>query len=466
MSALEAEGLRLRPATPADLAYLVGLAAEPDVAPFLAAVSPWDEDETRAAIEAQAAAPADQGRLVVEQHGADGWRPVGALAFSVQNRRSRIAQLHGVMVDPAARGRGLAERATRMLAEHLVRELDYHRVQLEVYGYNERALRLFERAGFVREGTKRKAYWRDGSWHDGVTFGLVAEDLEREATPTVCVVGSVNLDLVVASARLPQPGETIAGRSLERIPGGKGANQAVAAARLGARTALVAAVGGDEHAELALGCLREAEVDLTALKRTGAPTGVAVVVTADDGENQIVVVPGANALLEPDDVVVGGAGAVLCQLEVPVATVARAAEEAQGLFVLNAAPAVPVPAAVAERADLVVVNEREFELLDDAARGKRVVVTLGARGAVLLEGGSERAAAAPPAVTAADSTGAGDAFTACLVVSLLEGRTDAEALARACAAGALAASRVGAQPSLPTAAEVDALVEASRTAGR
>lgn len=279
---------------------------------------------------------------------------------------------------------------------------------------------------------------------------------------SVCVVGSVNLDLVVSTAVLPLAGETVSGRSLERIPGGKGANQAVAAARLGARTRLVAAVGRDEIADDALVCLREAGVELEAVKRADGPTGIALVVRDDDGENQIVVVPGANGRLAADDVDVGSAGAVLCQLEVPVEAVQRAAEQAEGLFVLNAAPAVPVPAAVTERADLIVVNEGEFEALDAAARRGRVVVTLGARGAVLLDGGSERAMAMPPAVAAVDSTGAGDAFTACLVVSLLEGRAEAAALARACAAGALAASRVGAQPSLPTAAEVDALV-ATRT---
>jgi RimJ/RimL family protein N-acetyltransferase len=176
---IDGDGFRLRPAAEDDLAYLVELASRPEVADFLAGVSPWAEDEVRAAIEAAREDPVAQARLVLEVADAGAWRRSGALAFAVANRRSRIAYLFGVMIDPACRGRGLGERATRSLALHLVRQLGYHRVQLEVYGFNERALRLFERAGFVREGVRRKAYWRHGSWQDGITFGLVAEDLDE-----------------------------------------------------------------------------------------------------------------------------------------------------------------------------------------------------------------------------------------------------------------------------------------------
>jgi ribokinase len=168
------------------------------------------------------------------------------------------------------------------------------------------------------------------------------------------------------------------------------------------------------------------------------------------GENQIVVAPGANAELR--DFELAPADAVLCQLEIPDAAVVSAREQASGLFCLNAAPARPV----AVDADLTVVNRFELETL--ARRDGLVAVTLGAEGALLLEGGEEVARAAPPGVDAVDGTAAGDAFTACLLVSLLEGRPHDEALARACAAGALAASRFGAQPSLPTAAEVDAIL--------
>jgi ribokinase len=267
--------------------------------------------------------------------------------------------------------------------------------------------------------------------------------------PQIVVVGSVNLDLVTRCERLPRPGETVTGATLHRVPGGKGANQAVACARLGAGVTLVAAVGRDPFAEEALAGLREAGValDLTVVDE---PTGVAAIAVDAAGETTIVVAPGANGTL--GEVELPPHDAVLCQLEIPDEAVLSAWEGCSGLFCLNAAPARPV----AVDPDLTVVNRYELEAL--SRRDGRVAVTLGADGAVLLEDGEEVARAAPPPVEAVDGTAAGDAFTACLLVSLLEGRGPEEALARACAAGALAASRFGAQPSLPTAAEVDALV--------
>ncbi|HZT91192.1 MAG TPA: ribokinase [Gaiellaceae bacterium] len=260
------------------------------------------------------------------------------------------------------------------------------------------------------------------------------------------VVGSVNLDLVARVGRLPRPGETLVGADLARIPGGKGANQAVAAARLGARVRLFGAVGDDPLAEEALAGLHEAAVDLH-LRRAGG-TGIALILVADDGENQIVVVPGANALVDP----VSPGGAVLCQLEVPDDVVLAAARGA-AFFALNAAPARPIDV----EPDLLIVNRLEHEVV---ARGRLVAVTYGADGAALFEDGREVARARPPRVTAVDGTAAGDAFAACLVVSLLEDRPRDEALRRACAAGAIAASRRGAQPSLPFAREVDAILRA------
>jgi ribokinase len=267
--------------------------------------------------------------------------------------------------------------------------------------------------------------------------------------PSLTVVGSINLDLVATSERLPQPGETITGASLARHPGGKGANQAVAAARLGADVVMVGAVGKDTFADEALVGLERAGVELQ-LERYDT-TGVAVILVGAAGETEIVVAPGANAFLSPAAV----PGTVLCQLEVPPETVAFAAETAD-VFFLNAAPAVELPAWVVERADVVVVNRFELDAL--AATPALTALTLGAEGAVLLEDGKEVARAKPPRVTAVDGTAAGDAFTACLVVSLLEGRDREASLRRACVAGALAASRHGAQPSLPTAAEVDAIL--------
>lgn len=267
--------------------------------------------------------------------------------------------------------------------------------------------------------------------------------------PRITVVGSINLDLVARCERLPQPGETIGGSSLSRFPGGKGANQAVACARLGADVTMVGAIGRDALAEEALSGLREAGVALQ-LTESDEPTGVALILVDATAETVIVVSPGANASLGPAGL--PAHDAVLCQLEIPDAAVEAAWEECTGVFCLNAAPARPV----AVDPDLTVVNRHELETL--ARRDGLVAVTLGSEGAFLLEDGEEVARAAPPAVSAVDGTAAGDAFTACLLVSLLEGREYDDALRRSCAAGALAASRHGAQPSLPTAAEVDAIL--------
>ncbi len=259
------------------------------------------------------------------------------------------------------------------------------------------------------------------------------------------VVGSINLDLVARVRGLPRPGETLSGATLQRISGGKGANQAVAAARLGADVRMVGCVGGDPYAQEALAGLRDAGVRLE-VREVDAPTGIAIILVADNGENVIVVVPGANAH-------VGGftvEGNVLCQLEIPDEAVQEARGQAKWLCV-NAAPARPLPV----DADLVVANGYEAEIVGEQPL---LAVTIGAEGAVLLEHGKEIARARPPRVVAVDGTAAGDAFTACLAVSLLEGREPDEALRRACAAGALAASRFGAQPSLPTTDEVDAIL--------
>jgi len=264
------------------------------------------------------------------------------------------------------------------------------------------------------------------------------------------VVGSINLDLVVRGARLPRPGETVTGASFSRGPGGKGANQAVAAARLGAEVQMVGCVGSDSFAEEALAGLRGAGVREGWLARD-APTGVALITVDADGETTIVVSPGANEELRPDDLELGDSDAVLCQQEIPADTVVRAAELAPRFF-LNAAPA----RAGAPAAELTIVNRLELDALGE--RRGLVCLTLGAEGAVLLDDGEEIARAEPPPLQAVDGTGAGDAFTACLVVSLLEGRERADSLRRACAAGALAASRPGAQSSFPTAEEVDSLL--------
>jgi ribokinase len=267
------------------------------------------------------------------------------------------------------------------------------------------------------------------------------------AVTALTVVGSINLDLVASVERLPRAGETLSGGTFARIPGGKGANQAVAAARLGADVRMVGCVGDDAFADEALVGLRDAGVELD-VRTVDATTGVAVILVADDGENQIVVIPGANAHVGG----ISARGNVLAQLEIPDSALEEARAQADWLCV-NAAPARPL---VVE-ADLVVANRYEAEIVGDQPL---LALTLGEGGAVLIENGQEVARARPPRVDAVDGTAAGDAFTACLVVSLLEGRDREEALRRACAAGAIAASRFGAQPSLPTADEVDEILRA------
>jgi ribokinase len=265
------------------------------------------------------------------------------------------------------------------------------------------------------------------------------------------VVGSANIDLVARCERLPRAGETVTDAVFERIPGGKGANQAIAAARLGARVRFVGRVGSDGFA---LEPLKREGVDLTGVVRDAGESGVALILVDAEGSNTIVVAPGANQRLAPEDVDVGDAEAVICQLEIPVAAVSAAAAGAK-FFCLNAAPA---RGPLELEPDLVVVNRFEYDVL--GSRNGLVALTLGEEGAVLIDHGVEVARARPPRIQAVDGTGAGDAFCAALVVSLLEGRDPGGALQRACAAGALAVSRVGAQPSMPTADELDAILAA------
>jgi ribokinase len=281
------------------------------------------------------------------------------------------------------------------------------------------------------------------------------------SAPRIVVAGSVNLDLVASGAKLPAPGETVTGASFARHPGGKGANQALAARRLGAEVALVARVGRDAMADEALALLRAGGVDLSGCTvDDAAPTGVALIAVDPRGENLIVVAPGANAALTPERLLLPPADAVICQLELPLDTVARAASLATGLFCVNLAPAADVDASIFDRADLVVVNEGEAAFYGDALSRTRglVATTFGARGARLAQHGKVIAEAAPPKVTAVDATGAGDCFVGALVVALLEKMPPEAALRFACAAGACAATKPGAQPSLPTRGEVDALI--------
>ncbi|RYF93580.1 MAG: ribokinase [Caulobacteraceae bacterium] len=276
---------------------------------------------------------------------------------------------------------------------------------------------------------------------------------------SLTVVGSINLDFVATAETLPAPGETVTGATLARHPGGKGANQALAARRLGAQVQLIGATGKDGMADEALGLLRQAGVDLWGVAtKPDMASGVALIAVSAQGENQIIVAPGANAGVLAGDLPNTLEGALILQLELPIATVAAAAERATGFVAVNLAPAATVPQTLLDRADLLVVNETEAAFYGESLHQSPglVAVTLGGAGARLFKDGLQIAAAAPPPVTVVDTTGAGDCFVAALTVALLEGRSPQAALAFACTAGALAVTRPGAQPSLPNRADVDA----------
>ncbi|MBN8529115.1 MAG: ribokinase [Caulobacterales bacterium] len=278
----------------------------------------------------------------------------------------------------------------------------------------------------------------------------------------ITVVGSINLDFVATGPRLPAPGETVTGATLARHPGGKGANQALAAQRLGADVAMIGRVGRDALAEEALALLIEADVDVGGVVADDAlATGVALIAVDPTGENQIVVAAGANHAATPEQLPQRIETPLIVQLELPIDTVEAAVGRATGFVCANLAPAAPVSEGLLRRADLIVVNETEAAFYGELLHhgGGRVVITRGARGATLYHRGVEQAWATPPRVTAVDATGAGDCFVGAIAVALLEGMAPADALNFACAAGALAATRPGAQLSLPTRAEVETILE-------
>ncbi|MEW2567751.1 ribokinase [Streptomyces sp. NPDC047070] len=292
------------------------------------------------------------------------------------------------------------------------------------------------------------------------------------------VVGSANADLVVGVERRPGAGETVLGSDLALHPGGKGANQAVAAARLGARTALLARVGDDAHGRLLLDSQRAAGVDTAGVLVGGAPTGVALITVDPSGDNSIVVSPGANGRLTPDDIreaaaLLTASKVVSTQLEIPLETVEEVVRALRpGIrFVLNPSPPQPLSADLLAACDPLIVNEHEARVVLGADAGatpeewaaallalgpRSVVVTLGEEGALVADAsGTARVPAVP--VEAVDTTGAGDSFTAALAWRLGAGESLADAAAYAARVGAVAVTRQGAQASFPTAEEVAAV---------
>jgi ribokinase len=270
----------------------------------------------------------------------------------------------------------------------------------------------------------------------------------------IAVVGSLNVDLVTAVDRLPGPGETVTAGPLQRYPGGKGANQAVAFARLGAAVNMIGAVGGDEGGQLLTAALSREGIDVESVRTVELPTGAALVVVEESGENQIAVSPGANERAFAVGSDLADVDGVVCQLEIPLESVEDVARRTSAFFCLNAAPASPLPTELLERADLVVVNETEYGLIDGLDRCKLVAITLGARGARLVSRGATVAEAEAVRVEAVDTVGAGDAFCAALVLELISGQDRETALRTACLAGSIVASRPGGQTSLPTRLEL------------
>jgi ribokinase len=285
-------------------------------------------------------------------------------------------------------------------------------------------------------------------------------------TLDVCVVGSANLDLVVHVPRHPAPGETLLGNGYAEHAGGKGLNQAVAAARAGSRTAMIGALGRDAAGDLLEGVLVEHGIDHRCVERVDAPTGRALITVSARGENSIVVVPGANALVTVDHL--PRAAVVLAQLEVPIREVTaamRAARENGSRTVLNPAPAATLPDELLDVTDIVVPNAHEVQMLGGAGalldRGVRTVITtLGARGASIIDRDGMRHVEAFT-VMPLDTTGAGDAFCGMLASRLARGESVDDAVRLAAAAGALATTVAGAVPSIPTYEQAAALITVS-----
>jgi ribokinase len=281
----------------------------------------------------------------------------------------------------------------------------------------------------------------------------------------VIVVGSANADLVVSVDRRPGPGETVLGSDTEVLPGGKGANTAVAAARLGARVSLVASVGADTYGQMLRESLDQAGVDTAAIHTSNRPTGVAYIFVTPDGENSILVSPGANGALTADDIEIADGKVLVASLEVPLPTIEHAVAVAakQGLrAVVNVSPIAELSAQTLAALDPIVVNEHEAEALlgpEADPRGlldlgpKSAVVTLGARGALVIEADGVQEIESPR-VRAVDTTGAGDAFTGALAAKLAEGLSLGDASRFAVKVAAISVTRRGAQPSYPTATEV------------
>lgn len=294
---------------------------------------------------------------------------------------------------------------------------------------------------------------------------MSAPSADRSPAPVV-VLGSLNMDLIGRTVRFPEAGQTVLGSTFSTAPGGKGGNQAVAAARAGAAVRLVAALGDDAFADELRTHLQAAGVRTELVRTVPGASGVAMITVDDTAENTIVVLPGANGRLDALDTAttaaIGQAGVLLAQLEVPPATVlaaARTAREAGVPVILNPSPAIDVPAELWPLVTVVVVNETEAAFYGDHLDTvDHLITTLGARGCTVRGPGGEVHAVEAFAVEPVDTTGAGDAFAGTLAAAWAAGVEPTQAVRRACAAGALATTVPGAGTSAPTSREVDALL--------
>ncbi|SMX72408.1 ribokinase [Brevibacterium iodinum ATCC 49514] len=263
---------------------------------------------------------------------------------------------------------------------------------------------------------------------------------------SLTVVGSINADLTATTTRLPAAGETVGGGRLSRSPGGKGANQAAAAARLGARTRMIGAVGADSDGQAMLHALRAAGVNTDDIAEVAAETGAALIMVDADGENQIAVCEGANASVSLDGIEFGADEAVLTQLEISLDLISELATRVPGFLAVNAAPALPLPAEVVDRADLIIVNEYEHSQLPQLQTAKLVAVTYGAKGSALLARGEQIAFAEAVPAKPVSTVGAGDAYCAALTLGLTSGLEPERALRAANAVGAAVVKVASAQP--------------------
>lgn len=271
--------------------------------------------------------------------------------------------------------------------------------------------------------------------------------------PRIAVVGSINADLVVQMPKLPGRGETVSSAEPSWFPGGKGANQAVAAARMGGNVSMFGAVGADEPGQMCLTALGQSGVAVDSVKKVSSPTSTALVMVEHSGENQIVVADGANQFASFDSNAIASADAVIVQFEIPESVIVEVGKTANGIFCVNAAPVREISDELSSLIDVLIVNEHEFAQLGKPSLGL-VIVTAGAAEVVAYENGEVIAKSQPPKVDAIDTVGAGDTFVGAFVVAYASGKSVAESLDVACAASALSTLKLGAQSGMPTASEV------------